>query len=100
MARALNATTDYKNSNNQIKFILNKNTLTAHGKYQVYLRLYAKKFDKPLVFFTSRSFEIVTNPFAGQLRVEKKVSPGAAPAYELWAPNWVSYSRGSEGLEY
>lgn len=98
VARALNATTDFKNSNDQIKFILSRNTLTAYGQYQVFLRLYAKKFDKPLVFFTSRSFEIVTNPYGGQLRVEKKDSPGAAPAYELSAENWISYSRGADGL--
>ena len=46
----------------------------------------------------SRSFEIVTNPYGGQLRVEKKDSPGAAPAYELSAENWISYSRGADGL--
>lgn len=45
VARALNASTDFKNSNNQIKFIVNKDTLTAFGQYKVLLRLYTKFFD-------------------------------------------------------
>lgn len=42
----------------------------------------------------------MTNPFGGQFRVEKKESEGAAPKYELTAPNWVTYKRSSDGLVY
>lgn len=67
IARALKKETDFKNSDNQTKFIINKNTLLAFGKYSIYLRLYAKYFDKPLVYQTNRAITVVTNPYGGDL---------------------------------
>ena len=50
IARAIDPDTAYVNSDDRIRFRINKHILTATGDYRIYLRLYAKRFDQPLVF--------------------------------------------------
>jgi len=49
-ALALHPASDFVNSNDQIRFILRKNSLAQTGSYRLNLRLYAKNFNAPLVY--------------------------------------------------
>ena len=67
VASRLERDRDFRNSNNKVTFIVNKHTLTALGNYKIYFRLYAKNFNQPMVYSTSKDLRVVTAPYNGVL---------------------------------
>jgi hypothetical protein len=92
-ALALNPETDFVNSNDQIKFILRRLSLTHTGSYRLNLRLYAKHFDSPVVYNQDNVLQVVTPPVAGVLEVGIDRGEAMSDVFEIAALSWTSFDR-------
>ena len=90
--RGLLPDSDYVNSDDQIKFMLVPHALNATGNYRVYLRLYAKDFDEPLVFQSFEDISVVAAPSGGSLEIDSAMGSALSKEFQLSAPNWSGYS--------
>ena len=96
VVKRMNKDSAFLNSDNKIKFIVDKDSFTRQGKYRVKLELLSTDFNGIKIYEKYEEVSIVSGPYGGSLSIDSPQGSALVYEFTIKAENWKSNAKTKE----